>query len=62
MGDTLLMAVGLALVLEGLLPLFNPKGWRQAMTRAMGLNDGQLRFLGLAAALGGGLLILLAGR
>ena len=43
----LIAAVGLALVLEGLLPLIAPQRWRQAMAQLMSLKDGQLRFFGL---------------
>lgn len=43
----LIAAVGLALVLEGLLPLIAPQRWRQAMAQLMALKDGQLRFFGL---------------
>ena len=60
MGDSWLWAVGLVLCLEGLLPLLSPGAWREAMTRALQLKDGQLRFLGLAAVVAGGLLIAFA--
>lgn len=43
----LIAAVGLALVLEGLLPFIAPQLWRQAMAQLMALKDGQLRFFGL---------------
>ena len=52
-GAILLAAVGLALVLEGLLPLLAPQLWRQVMSQLMALKDGQLRFFGLfSVALG----------
>jgi uncharacterized protein YjeT (DUF2065 family) len=58
MGDGLFGALALMLVLEGLLPFFNPRAWRQAFERATRLSDGQLRFIGLCSmALG---LLLLA--
>ena len=56
-GSTLLSALGLALIIEGLLPLIAPGAWRQAFSQLMQLQDGQLRFFGLLAV-GGGLLLL----
>lgn len=47
MGDNLLAALALVLVIEGLLPLLSPGTWRQAFQRALQLKDGQLRFLGM---------------
>ena len=56
-GSTWLAALGLALILEGLLPFIAPSAWRQAFTQLMQMADGQLRFFELLA-LGGGLLLL----
>ena len=57
MGELLLGAIGLMLVLEGLLPFINPAAWRRVFERALQLNDGQIRFLGLTSlALGVALL------
>ena len=53
------MAFGLMLVLEGVLPLLAPRIWRETFQRMTALNDGQLRFVGLASMLGGALLLLL---
>ena len=52
------MAVGLMLVLEGLLPLLVPQQWREMFLRISRLRDGQIRFFGLAAVLAGGFLLL----
>jgi hypothetical protein len=53
MSDTLLTALALVLVLEGLLPMAAPGVWRTAFTRMLELRDGQLRFLGvLSIAMG----------
>lgn len=41
------LAMGMVLVLEGLLPLLAPKQWRQMFMQLMQLKDGQLRFYGL---------------
>ena len=46
-GDTLVTALGIFLLLEGLLPLLAPRAWREAFMKMMQLNDGQLRFVGL---------------
>lgn len=54
---TLLLALGLMLVLEGLLPLVAPSTWRDTFKRMIDLKDGQLRFVGLAS-ISGGLLLL----
>ena len=56
-GSTWLAALGLALIIEGLLPFIAPSAWRQAFTQLMRMADGQLRFFGLVAV-GGGLLLL----
>lgn len=53
MGDTLLTAFALMLVLEGLLPLLAPRTWRDTFKRITELADGQIRFIGLfSVALG----------
>jgi len=53
MSTTLIVAIGLMLVLEGLLPLLAPKAWRQTFERMMALKNGQLRFVGLLSMLVG---------
>ncbi|MDE2081786.1 MAG: DUF2065 domain-containing protein [Burkholderiales bacterium] len=58
MGDRLLGAVALMLVLEGLLPFLNPGTWRRLFERATRLSDGQIRFVGLTSLAGGLLLFL----
>ena len=57
MGETLLAALALMLIFEGLLPLFAPRAWREAFTKMMEMSDGQLRFIGLMA-FGAGLVML----
>ena len=49
MPESLLAACALVLVLEGLLPLIAPRGWRTAFRRLTELSDGQLRFIGLVS-------------
>jgi uncharacterized protein len=57
-GDALLGALALMLVLEGLLPFFSPKSWRDVFLRVTQLSDGQIRFMGLLSMLGGLLLLM----
>ena len=57
MGETLLAALALMLIFEGLLPLFAPRVWREAFTKMLEMSDGQLRFIGLMAT-GAGLVML----
>jgi len=47
MTETLLAALALLFVLEGLLPTLAPGAWRRAFARILELRDGQLRFMGL---------------
>jgi len=54
------MALGLMLILEGLLPLLLPQGWRDTFKRMIELKDGQLRFVGLMSVIGGLVLFLLS--
>jgi uncharacterized protein YjeT (DUF2065 family) len=54
------MALGLMLVLEGLLPLLLPQAWRDTFKRMIELKDGQLRFVGLMSVIGGLVLVLLS--
>ncbi len=58
--QTLLAALGLALILEGVLPFLAPRAWRQAFSQLMQMQDGQIRFFGLLALVGGLLLLWLA--
>lgn len=58
--NTLLIALGLMLVLEGLLPFIAPQAWRETFKRMIELKDGQLRFVGIISILAGLLLILLS--
>ena len=57
MGTTLLMALALMLVIEGLLPFLAPKLWRETFQRLMQLSDGQIRFFGLTSMIAGLLLL-----
>jgi uncharacterized protein len=57
---TVLIAVGLMCVIEGLLPLLAPASWREMFRRILQFSDGQIRFFGLASMLAGLALIALA--
>ena len=59
MTTTLLMAFGLMLVLEGLMPLAVPRAWRETFRRMVELKDRQLRFVGLISVTAGLLLLIL---
>ena len=56
---SLLTAFGLMLVIEGMMPLIAPGAWREAFRRALEMNDGQIRFIGMGATLAGCTLLLL---
>jgi len=58
MWDWLWGALALMLVLEGLLPFFSPRAWRQVFERAVRMSDGQIRFIGLSSMLIGVLLLI----
>jgi len=58
MGDLLLGALALMLVIEGLLPFLSPGSWRAMFERATKMSDGQIRFIGLSSMVAG--LVLLA--
>ena len=57
--ESLLTAVGLVLILEGLLPLAAPARWREFVTQVARFADGQIRFMGLGAVALGLLLVLI---
>ena len=58
--DTLALAFGLMLVLEGLLTLVAPAAWRQMFQRVTELKDGQIRFFGLTSMLADLILLFLS--
>jgi uncharacterized protein YjeT (DUF2065 family) len=57
MTTTLLLAFGLMLVIEGLLPFVAPRIWRETFRRVTELADGQIRFIGLTSMLVGVVLL-----
>lgn len=59
MTSSLLTAIALVLIIEGLLPFLSPSAWREAFLRMGRLADGQLRFIGLSSMLIGLILLLI---
>lgn len=59
MVPTLLLALALMLVIEGILPFIAPRIWRETFRRAIALADGQIRFIGLASMCVGIILLML---
>ena len=59
MVSTLLLALALMLIIEGVLPFLAPQVWRETFRRAIALADGQIRFIGMASMASGLVLLLL---
>ncbi|MCB1961035.1 MAG: DUF2065 domain-containing protein [Rhodocyclaceae bacterium] len=59
MTSSLITALALMLILEGLVPFVSPKAWRETFQRILQLADGQIRFIGLGSMLAGLLLLLI---
>lgn len=57
-GASLLAAIALILILEGLLPLISPTRWREMFTQLLQLQDGQIRFFGLGIVMLGAFLLI----
>lgn len=57
MSKTLLTAIALVLVIEGILPFLVPTLWREAFRRMTEMSDGQIRFVGLSSMVAGVLLL-----
>ena len=55
-GDGIWIALGLFFLLEGLLPLVSPAGWRLMFIQLTQLRDGQIRFVALVSVVAGGLI------
>jgi hypothetical protein len=48
-----LLALGLMLVFEGIIPLFFPGQWRETFRRILQFSNGQLRFFGMVVLAAG---------
>lgn len=57
MGSSLLTALALMLVIEGILPFVAPAAWRETFLRLASMADGQIRFIGLSSMLAGLILL-----
>ena len=53
----LFAAFALYLVIEGLLPFANPRGWKQSIEMVAQMSDRQLRIFGLVSMMAGVLLL-----
>ena len=51
MSEEWLIAMGLVLVLEGLVPTLAPKAWKKMVCDMSSRSDGQLRMIGLVLML-----------
>ena len=59
MKNWLFSSLGLMLVIEGLMPLFFPQGWRNTFKKLIAMKNGQIRFMGLVSFLLGLIFIFL---
>ena len=53
MWQELLVAIGMVLVIEGVLPFVNPAAYRRMLMTLSRLEDGQIRFAGLTVMIAG---------
>lgn len=58
MTKSLLLALALMLIFEGLMPFVFPSAWRETFRRLVQFSDGQLRFIGLSSMLLGVILLM----
>lgn len=49
--SAVLAALALVLIFEGLMPLISPQKWRELFSQLLKLQDGQIRFFGLATVI-----------
>lgn len=59
MWKTILIAIALLLILEGLIPFISPSAMRKYMQKVQQMNDQNLRFAGLTAMVTGVLMLFL---
>ncbi|MCZ4303827.1 DUF2065 domain-containing protein [Zoogloeaceae bacterium G21618-S1] len=58
MKSSLITAFALMLLIEGVLPFVSPARWREVFRKAVLMEDGQIRFIGLSSMLIGLILLL----
>ena len=51
MSESIVLAIGLVLVIEGLFPLFFTQSWKEAFTRITNQKNGQIKFYGLLSVI-----------
>ncbi|RKZ50791.1 MAG: DUF2065 domain-containing protein [Candidatus Parabeggiatoa sp. nov. 3] len=59
MWEELWIAIALILVIEGIMPFINPKGWRKTLRTVSEMDDNTLRTIGLSSMLFGVILLYL---
>jgi uncharacterized protein YjeT (DUF2065 family) len=57
LSDAWLLALGLMLIFEGLMPMVAPLRWRRLFEQLLQMQDGQIRFFGLFMVLTGLILV-----
>jgi uncharacterized protein YjeT (DUF2065 family) len=57
LSDSIVLAIGLVLVIEGLFPLFFTQSWKEAFTRITNQKNGQIKFYGLLSVIIGIMII-----
>jgi len=53
LSDAWLLALGLMLIFEGLMPMVAPLRWRRLFEQLLHMQDGQIRFFGLFMVIAG---------
>ncbi|MDE2196073.1 MAG: DUF2065 domain-containing protein [Gammaproteobacteria bacterium] len=56
----LLTAIGLMLVIEGVMPFINPQGFKRSLAAVIQANDRVLRIVGLVSMIAGVIVLYLA--
>jgi len=57
LSDSIVLAIGLVLVIEGLFPLFFTQSWKEAFTKITNQKNGQIKFYGLLSVIIGIMII-----
>jgi len=60
LSDVWLLALGLVLIFEGLMPMVAPLRWRRLFEQLLQMQDGQIRFFGLFMVVAGLIVVWLA--
>ncbi|MBU6467958.1 MAG: DUF2065 family protein [Betaproteobacteria bacterium] len=47
MRGALIVAIGMVLILEGIMPVIAPRQWRNTLLKLTQLSDGQVRWIGV---------------